>query len=552
MTVSVALKSRYGMCWGLATLMVATACTGEFDLSGPGAGHGDGQGGQAAEGGTTPTAPAGGAANASDGGAAAEPGSVDSAGGAGGAEVGGEAGGHTEDAGGASHSWGGGPSEAAGAGAGGVAPVGQGCDLEGGTGGAGAADGATGRIVVGATGVAFSASPGRSVLKRDVIVYGATGRTDVAWSATSDQPWLCVSSGGKTGQALRLAADPTGLAAGETHFATVKVTSRGENVETIRVGLHVLDQVPQNFSLTLGGAYLATSPVEPIAFIANGGTDVAGYDVFSGERVRLLTQVVANAGALTLRGDGRTLFVFDRNNLRVQEVDAVTGALVHSYPSPGSNGSGLLYLRPGAYPTLVVPSAALYDVASGQLLENASLHSSASLMASADGSIAVNESGTVYSVARSGANGDTASVQMLFNTGTAQGREGQACLSADGTTVYTASGYPYNFPGVSFSTHQSVQVLPGSSYPNSMLCGWNNLVIGGIDGYYDATDVWVYDGPSGVELAKMSSAAATSYRGLINRGLAMSGDGSRLVTLSGGFVGSGVLETRFQSLPAPP
>ena len=50
----------------------------------------------------------------------------------------------------------------------------------------------------------------------------------------------------------------------------------------------------------------------------------------------------------------------------------------------------------------------------------------------------------------------------------------------------------------------------------------------------------------------MSSATATSYRSLIHRGLAMSGDGSRLVSLSAGFVGSGTLETRFQSLPAPP
>jgi hypothetical protein len=536
-----------GRAWGLATLMVATACTGDLDFSAPVAGAG--QGGQSGAGATTTTAPAGGAAAEAGAGSGDESGDGSN-------EVGGAAGAPIESVAGASDSGGGAPSEAASAGAGGVAPEPeeQGCALpvdlddEG-------ADGATGHIVVGATGVAFSASPGRSVLKRDVVVYSADGRADVTWSAKSDQPWLCVSSAGKTGKPLRLVADPTGLAAAQTHFATVTVTSGNgatKNLETIRVGLHVLAEAPHDLSLALGGTYVATSPVEPIAFIANGGTDVAGYDVYTGERVRMLTHVVANAGALTLSGDGRSLFVFDRNNLRVQEVDAVTGMPVRSYPSPDSNGGGLLYLRPSAYPTLVVPSGALYDVASGQRLQNTTLYSCCSLMASADGSIAVNESGTVYSVSRSGENGGTAFVQLLFNTGTAQGREGQACLSADGTTVYTASGYPYNFQGVSFSTHESVQVLPGSSYPNAMLCGWNDLVIGGIDGYYDATDIWVYDGPSGVELAKMSSAAATSYRSLVNRGLALSGDGSRLVALSGGFVGSGALETRFQSLPVPP
>lgn len=396
--------------------------------------------------------------------------------------------------------------------------------------------------------MALSASPGRSVLTRDVVVYSSLGSTEIAWSAASDQAWLSVSPSGKTGGALKLTANPTALAVDKTHFATVKVTAKSaENQETIRVGLHVLQGAPQNASIAVEGHFLAASPVEPIVFVTNGGTDVLGFDVFSGAQVRTLPNVVANAGALTLSGDGRSLFVFDRNNLRAREVDATTGALVRSYPSPDSNGSGLLYLRPSAYPTLIVPSAAMYDAVSGAALPNASLLSIASLMASADGTLVVDESGTVHRVGRSASE---ATVERLFNAGTAQGRLGQACLSADGTTVYTASGYPYNFPGVSFLTQQTVQVLPGSSYPSSVVCAWNNLIIGGIDGYYDATDIWVYDGPSGVELAKLSSAVATSYRTLVHRGLAVSGDGSRLISLS--VDSNHVQRARFQSLPTAP
>jgi len=365
----------------------------------------------------------------------------------------------------------------------------------GGTEGGGAGPGESGgRLIVGATGVAFSASPGRSVLERNVVVYTSTQRTDIVWSATADQSWLGVSPSGKTGEPLTLVANPEGLAAGDTYFATVTVATTDSaivNQETIRVGLHVLQSAPEDLSLAIGGQFVATSPVEPLAFVSNGGTDVAAYNVFTGARARLLSGLVANAGAITLSGDGRTLFVFDRNNLRVQAVDASTGARGLSFAAPGASGSGLLYFRPAGYPTLVVPSSELYDVTSGMLLEHASLLGSYSLMASADGAIVVNDSGTVYAVTRSGAGGRVAAVEMLFNTGTAEGRVGQACLSADGTTVYTASGYPYNFPGVSFTMRRTVQVLPGSSYPNSILCAWNNLIIGGIDGYYDAHDIWV-------------------------------------------------------------
>ena len=591
MTTPFAWKSTYPVVCGLATLISAAACSGKVGSMGGlgGVAEQGGRAGQSAKGGASSAGSANaqggsgeggvsadaGAAGESDPGASAgqagddgngQGGSVGGAGGSsgragasgsagsaagfGGSGASGGSGGNVDSTAGADGSGG------SSAGHGGAAGVGQGGAGGVGVGGsAGQSGGLTGRIIVGATGVAFSASPARSVLKRNVIVYSSAGRTDIDWSATTDQPWLTVSPSGKTGQTVTLSANPTALAAGKTHFATVYVKSSDstiENQEAIRVGLHVLEHAARDLSLTLGGLFLATSSVEPLAFIADGGTDIAAYNVFSGERVRVLAQVVANAGALTLSGDGRTLFVFDRNNLRVQEVDASTGALVQSFPSPGATGSGLLSFRPNAYPTLVVPSSALYDVPSGQPLANASLSGGYSLMASADGAIVVNESGTVYTVARSGSNGSSTLVKMLFNAGTAQGRVGQACLSADRSTVYTASGAPYHFPGVSFSTHQTVQILPGSNYPNSILCAWNNLIIGGIDGYYNANDIWVYDGPSGIELAKLSSAVATSYRSLVDRGLAISGDGSRLVALSLSTPGSNsAKEIRFQSLPAP-
>jgi hypothetical protein len=76
------------------------------------------------------------------------------------------------------------------------------------------------------------------------------------------------------------------------------------------------------------------------------------------------------------------------------------------------------------------------------------------------------------------------------------------------------------------------------------------VVIGGIDGYYNSTDIWIYDGVTGLELAQTSSSESGSYRSLRDRGLAASGDATRLISMSGVY-GALTQELRFQSIPAP-
>lgn len=139
--------------------------------------------------------------------------------------------------------------------------------------------------------------------------------------------------------------------------------------------------------------------------------------------------------------------------------------------------------------------------------------------------------GTVYGIVRSALNGGELDFGEVFNTGTTQGAEGQSCISADGQTVYTASGYPYNFYGTSLATKLGTQALPAEAYPNSVSCVWNGLIVGGTDAYYNATDVYVYYGPTGVQLALLDSSSLTNDRALTARGLAISADGTRMVTI---------------------
>jgi len=73
----------------------------------------------------------------------------------------------------------------------------------------------------------------------------------------------------------------------------------------------------------------------------------------------------------------------------------------------------------------------------------------------------------------------------------------------------------------------------------------------GIDGYYDATDIFVYAGSTGVILGVLSSNGSSSaYRDLLLRGLAVSADGTILVSAWTGQ--SGQAGVYFQTLSAPP
>lgn len=422
------------------------------------------------------------------------------------------------------------------------------------------------RIVTDAAGVSFSSSPqpARSVLTRNVRVLSSLDRTDVPWQASADQPWLTVTASGTTGGAIAISADPLGLAADTTHFATVTVTSPDplvENVQSIRVGLHINSAAPVDLSNTMTARYITASPVEPIVFINDGGADVAAYNVYTGAVARTFSAVVAGAGAMVMSDDGRELYVFDRTNLRVTQIDATSGNVVRHYDSGPLNsttpsGGGLAYFRPAGHRILVTPSSRMYDVDTGAVYASQQFVAplfSMSLEPSREGRYLVTHWGGVYEATRSALNGGQLNVSDLFSTGTTQGREGQACIRADSEMVYTASGAPYEFPGVSFATRQVAQILPGTNYPNAILCLWNGVVIGGVDGYYASADVWIYDGLSGQELARRSSSTQTDYRSLVERGMAASADATRLVTLTRSSPGlNQAQEVRFQSIPGAP
>jgi hypothetical protein len=420
------------------------------------------------------------------------------------------------------------------------------------------------RIITTTSGVGFSSVPGRDVLTRRVKVLNNLGRTDVPWTASANQAWLSVTATGITGGDLVVTANPAGLSTDTTHFAEVTVTSPDatvENQQTIRVGLHVASSAPATVIVAANTAFLAASPVEPVVAVNDGASgSVELRDFHSGALVRTLANVVARAGGMTWSGDGRTLFVHDSANLRVAALSPVTGALLASYDASNafggaSTGLAVAYVRTAGFPMLVTPGSRIYDLTTGtgRVIPTFGIATSAvSLAVSPDQSLVVPDFGAVKRLERSALDGGLLLVSDAAGFTTAQGRAGEACVSADGERIYTASGSPYEFPASSAATGAVVQRLPASNYPNSIQCVWNGLVVGGIDGFYAENDIWVYDGPSGAGLAQYSSSGTGgAYRSLIDRGIAVSADGARVVSAAR-LSGQAVSQLYFRSLPAPP
>jgi hypothetical protein len=424
------------------------------------------------------------------------------------------------------------------------------------------------RILVTVSGVGFSQVGGTSVLTRTAQVLSSLGRSDVPWAASSNSSWLTVTGSGTTGGNLVIQANPGTLPSEATQFATITVSSPDptvENQQTIRVGLYLSSTAATTTTLAVPANTLVTSPVEPIAAIGTGGTNVLIYNVYTGALVRTLANVAEAIGSMVFSEDGRTLFIYDSTNLVVNQVDSCTGAAVASYPSSfttiiGASGTAIGVIHPNGYPMLVTPVGLYYDLTTGKAYTDGTtdwIDGAFSFTNTPDQSLLASQDATTIRIKRSSLNGGVFVTQMNIisppiNT-IENSTNGQSCFSTTGDRLYTASGAPYDFPATSVATSQIIQVLPGTNYPDSIQCVWNGLVIGGADGFYSPTDIFVYVGLTGVSLGQLSSnGLLTEGRDLLSRGLAVSADGTMLISAWANFPGnSSGAGVYFQPLPAP-
>lgn len=430
------------------------------------------------------------------------------------------------------------------------------------------------RLVASNLGVAFTAAPSRSVLTRTLKINSSIGRDDVPWVAVSNQPWLTVTGSGLTSEDLVLTADETALAVG-THIAEVRVSSSDSNVENeevIRVGLTVLDADPADANINLASTFsvsdaiagigrfgLVANPVEPWVYVGLG-SQINIYNQFSGALVHSYMPAVGSIGSMAISQDGTKLYVHDPVNLKVVELYADTGDTVNSFrvvPSEWSSLHTVLmpgYFRPNGRPLLFVAGTRIFDLTTGEQVAveggydsyfySISTNQNPNWVAGYDGSLM-----EYFYSALGGGNG-TLTATVKSSVSYAQGRAGQACVDAAGSRVYTASGAPYEFSGVGIVSQTLEQVLPATAYPNSVVCGWNGVLVGGAGAYYDAQDIFVYNTVTGQNLGSYSSSTENGYRYLLDRGLVLSGDNQRVSALS--YSDSTQLLLRIFSVPAIP
>jgi hypothetical protein len=280
--------------------------------------------------------------------------------------------------------------------------------------------------------------------------------------------------------------------------------------------------------------------------------------VNTGSKLRTLSGNATTVAALTLSGDGRTLYLMDQGPTSsvVRALDSSSGALLGSYPLSATviNNGALAVIRPDAHALLLSPmTGEAFDLATGAR--------SAVALGVPGPALAVTPDQTTlyamdtgfspagiarYSIAYSTLAGVGFSLaQTAANTGfvdqPARANGADLAVSADGARLYVAAGAPYEFDVLDGASLVKLSALGGSNYPDNVETGWNGIVAAGASSTLDPVgDLWFYDG-SGNLLGRGQSGGNQ----LFSRALVFSGDGARVVTGSG----TGL---RIQVAPAPP
>ena len=387
------------------------------------------------------------------------------------------------------------------------------------------------KLLVADNGVALASMPTLSTLTKTVRVTDNLGAA-TPWSASSDQTWLSATASGTAGGDLVLTANPSGLTANSVNLATVTITSSDstvENVETVRVGLWVGSAGPQPPTVTTTFAEAVADPVRPYAYVHGGGTSISVYNVHTGLSVASITGLSSSLGPMAVANDGTSLYVVDTSAAKVVPVNLDTLAIGTAWnlASPTNSARRLSYMRTSGLPVLVVADGVIHRANDGTALaafaQSSHLSSFTLVTSSLQGNVFC--AAGCRSLDYSALGGGTFSVASL-----AGGFSGShdIALSADGSRIYNANGFPYYCTGESTATGTVVvQLGTNRPYPGNVEVGPDGRIYCGRYGTLSGDkDVYVFDS-GGVELGSVRVASSD----LLDRQLLISGDGLRVIGL---------------------
>jgi hypothetical protein len=403
------------------------------------------------------------------------------------------------------------------------------------------------RILASDVGVALTSTPTLSRLTRTLNVHSNRGAV-VNWSAASDQAWLAATASGTTTGDLVLTANPTGLAADTVHYATVAITSDEPTVtstETVRVGLWVGSTTP-GATTTIASSFwkVVADPIRPYAYVHSGGTGITVYNVYTGTVVATIPSVAAQLSDMAVARDGSRLFAVDATNFVIVPVDLPAFSIGTGWAIGASVPAYLAYARSNGAGLLLSGNGRIFDATNGSAYAQtfgAGYYGNSVVAASLGGSrfCALVTGLSPYTVTCRPLDHTTTAGgagQVLLGTaasGSAGSNGKDVALSADGSRAYVASGSPYVFSVYDAATITSgmpvVQSLPANAYPNAIEIGADGRIYGGASVWYGPKDVWIYNGAGVLQSDYYVSGYA---RSLLDRGIAVSGDGLRMTTLT--------------------
>lgn len=417
------------------------------------------------------------------------------------------------------------------------------------------------KLLVDQDGVALARAGTLERLTRSVEV--RTNREVAAtWTAVADgsPSWLSVTSSGGTGTPLVLAADPAGLGTG-LYEATVTVHSSDARLahatETVRVGLWVGGVTPDAVT-TVSGSFreVATDPVRPYAYVADGTAALKIYNVHTGAQIGTLAGPTGTRlGGLAVSSDGARLWALDGlvpSRIVPFDLTTRTAGTPWAVPPPAYNGSTLAYARTNGVGLLVGSWGAIYDAETAVTVATyATPDSWSAVVASRDGrrfcAIALGYSPTDLSCWPLANNTHLtpsiivgAEQAMPWNT-ISSGDD--LALSPDGATLYVAAGGVAVFDASLPSGLPRVGTIAAGSGVRAVDVGPDGRIYAGGGSYGVASSAWAF-GADGSPLASYGLAYVPE------RMTRVSGDGLRLVVGTGDTIPPAT-SLKLVTLPAP-
>ncbi len=184
-------------------------------------------------------------------------------------------------------------------------------------------------LIIPYRGIAFSSTPSGEFLTRRMQISDSSGVVST-WSAVSNAPWLTASASGKSGDALEMRADRTGLAEG-FHEAEVVVSSSNPSIEgtqSIKVGFYISRQPSATAFITkpsvpserYDAVRWVVDPVRPLSYSSNGSI-ITAHHSYTGRNEFVYDFAPAQLGGVAISDDGAKLYIEDLTNTKLKVFD---------------------------------------------------------------------------------------------------------------------------------------------------------------------------------------------------------------------------------------